>query len=236
MSIKSIRNQIAVFGNFNFPADSDTTVALLKAFGSDGFMPQTVQTVDPFSGLTVQRLTLVSSDFGGSEVSAIVFAPDRIDITTALPVGSDIEPYITAAAKYLARVADRAPNYWRLGLVRDFSVGKFGDGQDVGLLGRLLPIAPNDSFEWSSRWVSVKEVGGEKYNYQIEATKQVGMGIVAGNRLESIEGVKMMHDVSTSPEVTAKRFNAGNVEAELLKMARIIGDDPIAFVGGTNHG
>src|SRR5476649_376442 len=110
MIIKRIRNQIAVFGNFNFPADSDTTVALLNSFGRDGFMPQTLLSVDQSTGQAAQRLSLVSnsSNINGSDVRAIIFAPDRIDITTAMPASDEIAPYIELACKYLARVTDRA--------------------------------------------------------------------------------------------------------------------------------
>lgn len=224
MHPRLLKNQAALFGSFHFPPTPDTTVKLVQAFASLGFMPQVINTADAVSGLNVQKIAL-SRGFD----TQILFASDRIDIVNTMPSVSKIEPFIVEIVDYVSRLDNGSLKFHRVGLVQDFLLEGLSVDRERELRLKLLPHSGDAPNEWMARWVEPRVVNDEKFNVCLEGMTAPGLMMITNNKIQPVNGVKILYDISTSPENGASRFNASNVESILVSLSDIIQQEKSFF-------
>lgn len=218
MQRKILKQQAVLFGNFHFPASPETTVKLLTAFASLGFMPQVLNISDPTSGLTVPKISLAKDE------KQIIFGSDRIDIISAAPVEAELnlDFFIAEVKDYFLRIESGTLKMYRIAIVEDYFLEGLSEAQSESLRTSLVPKSAVGSIEWASRWVTPSIIEDEKYNICLEAMVASGMRMVLPNRVIEIDGVKILHDISTSPESLMNRFGSDNLLDSLKKVATLI--------------
>lgn len=216
MQKKAIKFQAVLFGTFNFPADPDTTVKLMTTFAPLGFMPQVMNVPDPMTGLMAQRIGLTK----GTDVQ-IQFSPDRIDFTAMMPTGS-IEEFVNEVPTNVKLLEQGSLRFNRVALVVDSLLEEMSQADSETLRNKLLPNSGASSIEWIARWVSPLSMDTEQYNVCFEAMKASGLMMVHNGRMQPLNGIKVMSDVSTTPSNTNPRFDANNLHGALLAISKII--------------
>jgi len=217
MQPRLLKNQVALFGSFHFPPTPETIVKLVEAFASLGFMPQVINTNDLVSGLSIQKITLSR----GSDTQ-IQFASDRIDIVNTMPSVSDVAPFIVEVLDYLSRIEKGSLKFTRVGLVQDYLLESLPADREREIRMRLLPHSGESPNEWMARWVEPRVVDDGKYNICLEAMVAPGLMMIMNNKIQPVNGVKVLYDISTSPENMASRFNSSNIEATLNSLNGLI--------------
>lgn len=216
MQKRVIKFQAVLFGTFNFPADPDTTVKLMTAFAPLGFMPQVMNAPDPMTGLMSQRIGLTK----GANVQ-ILFAPDRIDFTAMMPTGS-IEEFVGDVVTNVKHLEHGNLRFNRVALVVDTLLEEMSQADSEALRSKLLPKSGANSIEWMARWVTPLTMDTEQYNVCFEAMKAIGLMLINNGRMQPLNGIKAMSDVSTSPSNTNSRFGADNLHETLDAISKII--------------
>lgn len=218
MNIKILKNHIVLFGKFYFPVNPETTIKLVNAFAPLGFMPSVSAGSDPTSGEMNQQISLTSGD------KHIQFSSDRIDFISGMPIDAELDPefFIGEVADYFARIESGSLRMYRLAIVQDMLLSNLSSMQEESLRTSLLPQSSADSLEWTARHVTPRSVETEKYNICLEAMTGQGMMMLVKNRPIPVQGIKILHDVSTSPEHVSTRFNSENLMVELKKIAKVV--------------
>ncbi|MFC5548158.1 hypothetical protein [Massilia aerilata] len=208
MQRKTLKKQAVVFGSFNFPPAPDTTLKLLQIFASAGFLPQMINMVDPVSGMNSQKFSLVRENY-----FQMHFGSDRIDIFSLDPNDkSDLSSFISETVSLLSRLEGGTLNFTRIALVLDYVLEGANPEQISHLSSRLLPQSTGPLLEWVARWVETRVRGAETYNVCFEANLAQGLHLVVNNQMLAVNGVKIMHDISTSQAHISTRFNIGNLQ------------------------
>ncbi|KAL0630367.1 hypothetical protein Q9L58_010786 [Maublancomyces gigas] len=224
MQITTIKYQAVLFGSFNFPPVTDTTIKLLQAFASLGFMPQVHNLVDTVTGLSMPRISLTQG-----VGTTILFADDRIDIISAMPVDLSIKGFIDTVVDYVSRLDGGNLQFHRIALILDSVLDDLTPEEFERIRTKLLPSVKGAPFEWTARWVLPQTVGDESYNVCFEAVTATGLMLALQNRLQPLSGLKIMHDVSTAPQNLAIRFSGKNLGVSLSAIADIIAVEDQAF-------
>ena len=216
MQKRALRFQAVLFGTFNFPANPDTTIKLMTAFAPLGFMPQVMTVPDPMTGLMSQRIGLTN----GSDVQ-ILFAPDRLDFTATTPSGN-IEEFVNNVVTYVTHLENGNLRFNRVALVIDNILEEMSLAESETLRDKLLPKSGANSIEWVARWVTPLSKDTEQYNVCIEAMSATGLMMIINGQMQPLSGIKVMHDVSTTPSNTNPRFDAKNLDLMLNSISKII--------------
>jgi hypothetical protein len=218
MRLKILKNHAVIFGKFHFPVNPETTVKLVNAFASLGFMPQVVAVADQVTGSITQKISLSTGE------KHIQFDSDRIDFISAAPIDeeSDFDFFINEVADYFSRIENGSLKLFRIAIVQDILLESLSSAQEQSLRTSLLPQSAAESIEWSARWVNPTVVEDEKYNICLEAMTGQGMMMIVKNRPMPVEGIKILHDISTTPENVSARFGIDNLTLELKKIAALI--------------
>lgn len=218
MKTKSIKFQAVLFGTFNFPANPDTTIKLMTAFASLGFMPQVMPVPDPMTGRMSQRIGLTNA----ADVQ-IMFAPDRIDLTATMPSLS-IEEFVKNVVIYVRNLENGSLRFNRVALVIDNILEEMSLAESEALREKLLPKSGENSIEWVARWVTPLSEDTEQYNVCFEAMSAAGLMIITNGNMQPLSGIKVMYDVSTIPSDTNPRFDAENLNLTLNSISKIISE------------
>lgn len=216
MPKRLIKLQAVLFGNFNFPVVPETSVRLLTTFASHGFMPQVMNVPDPMAGVTIQRIGLTK----GTDIQ-VLFAPERIDFTVTMP-SSSIEDFVNDVVSFIEKLEGGTLQFSRIALVSDSLIEEISQADSEALREKLLPSSGNNSIEWVARWVTPITVGSEQYNACFEAMNANGLMMIINGNMKPLSGIKVMHDISTTPLNTTLRFDAKNLNKELNAISDII--------------
>ncbi|OON61194.1 hypothetical protein B0920_19980 [Massilia sp. KIM] len=222
MQRTALKNQVALFGSFSFPAVPDTTIKLLNAFATLGFLPQIVTSVDPTNGLSAQKISLVRG------TDQIHFGNDRIDVFSFLPSSENLNSFLSEVVTYVQRL-DSSLTFTRLGLVHEIDVQAETPEKTLAVRRKLLPESGEDSIEWTARWVNPVTVDGMDYNLCFEAMLAPGLAMVVNNKVTPINGIKVMHDVSTLQNAPGARYDSKNLAEALAAMAAIVERQKLSF-------
>ena len=215
---RAIKFQAVLFGTFNFPANPDTTVKLVTAFAPLGFMPQVMPVTDLMTGQMSQRIGLTN----GSNVQ-ILFAPDRLDFLAMAPSWS-IEEFVDNVVTYVTHLENGSLRFNRVALVIDNILEEMSLAESETLRDKLLPKSGANSIEWQARWVTPLSKDTEEYNVCFEAMSAAGLMMINNGRMQPLNGIKAMHDVSTTPSNTNPRFDAKSLNANLNSISKIISE------------
>lgn len=219
MQKRVIKYQAVLFGTFNFPADPDTTVKLMTTFAPLGFMPQVMTVPEPMTGLSSQRLALTK----GTNVQ-ILFAPDRIDFTATMPSES-VESFVNDVVSNVEQLERGSLRFNRVALVIDTILEEISQAESEVFRDKYLPTSGANSIEWVARWVTPISKESEQYNVCFEAVCAPGMVMVLPNgRMQPLTGLKVMHDISTTPSNTSPRFDASKLHEALSAISKIVSE------------
>ena len=224
MQPRLLKNQAALFGSFHFPPTPDTTVKLVQAFASLGFMPQVINAPDPVTGLIAQRIALSR----GADTH-IQFSPDRIDIVGTMPIVSDTESFIADVVDYVSRIDNGSLKFNRVGLVQDYLLEGLAADRETELRMKLLPHSGERPNEWMARWVEPRVIDDEKYNICLEAMTAPGLMMIMSNKIQAVDGVKVLCDISTTPENLSSRFSIANIKSTMNSLNSIIQQEKTFF-------
>lgn len=225
MKKRTIKFQAVLFGTFNFPANPDTTVKLVTAFAPLGFMPQVMTVPDPMTGQMAQRIGLTN----GSDLQ-MQFAPDRLDFIATTPSWS-VEEFVNNVVAYVTHLENGSLRFNRVALVIDNILEEMSLAESEALRNKLLPKSGANSIEWVVRWVTPLSKDTEGYNVCFEAMSAAGLMMINNGRMQPLNGIKAMHDVSTIPSNTNPRFDAKNLNLMLNSISEIIsGQDDLVLV------
>lgn len=215
MRERILKNQIAVFGRFNFPPVPDVTVALLQAFAVFGFMPTVIHQIDA-NGQMQPKISLTKPD------EQIIFSNDRIDFLQNLPSGDgDLTRFLEEVIQYIACLQSRNLQFNRLAVVTERLLQDLSTDQKEAVRERFAPGAPFGSIEWGFRWVKPQDEQGELMNVSFDIARLSGV-YQEGSRIEQFDGLKVLHDISTSPHNVVFRYNSANVSSGLQAVKQVI--------------
>lgn len=216
MRKKVIKFQAVVFGTFNFPADPGTTVKLMTIFAPHGYMPQVISGQDVMGGGGVSRLSLTKGEF-----LQIVFSPDRIDFSSVMPTIS-VADFVAEVSFCVSQLESGNLRFHRVALVIDNLLEEISSSESDQLRQRLLPNSKEGAIDWTARWVDVIDHADERYNFCFEVLNSAGMMMINNGRMHPLNGIKVMHDVSTTPSNTSHRFDSNNLAKSLSEISKLI--------------
>lgn len=205
MRERILKNQVVLFGRFNFPPVPDVTVSLLQAFAAHGFMPAVIQQIDQ-NGQAEPRISL-----NNAAHSQIVFSNDRIDFFQNVPAASkNLDDFLSLVGQYIGCLHSRNLQFNRIAIVTDSLVTDLSSDVREEVRARFVPNAPVGAAEWTFKWAKVFNDEPMAMNILFEIARLQGV-IQEPNRVEHFDGFKIMHDISTPPDVIAFRYNSENV-------------------------
>lgn len=222
MREKFLRWQAVVYGRFNFQPTPKFTVALISAFAPLGFLPMVVNQSSE-SGAHVQKISL------NKDSIQIIFGKDRIDMVELLPSDdATLEETLDKIELYLSTIPNENLQFNRIALVKeiifqDLTVEQLEFNQE-----KYLPWSKPGAVEWSVRSINNEEVGGEKINVCFDLLRLKGMALANG-RMENLDGIKILHDISTDAEEEEFRFDIKNVIDGFNVLKKIIDDESVKF-------
>jgi hypothetical protein len=215
MQERTLKNQVVVFGNFSFPPVPDVTLSLMQSFAPFGFMPSVVQQVD-INGQMQQKIALTKGDS-----IQIIFGNDRIDFLEAVPEGRNgIGDFYGSVLQYLICLQPRNLMFNRLAMVTERLVYELTPAQGEQLRAQYAGNSPVGAIEWGFRWVQPQSEQEERVNVCLDVSRLQGMLNVRG-KFEQFDGIKIMHDISSSPQNTLPRFNAANASEGFSKLLNV---------------
>lgn len=222
MREKFLRWQAVVYGRFNFDPTPKITVALTSAFAPLGFLPMVVnQSSD--SGNPIKKISL------NKDSIQIVFGKDRIDMVELLPADeATLEETLEKIELYLSTIPTENLQFNRIALVKEIIFQELTDDQLNANQLEYLPWSKPGSVEWSARSINNEEVGNEKINVCFDAIRLKGLALANG-RMENLDGIKILHDISTDADEDEFRFNLTNIIAGFDMLRKVIDEQSVKF-------
>lgn len=216
MQKRIIKIQAVVFGAPNPQTNQTAMVDLIQSFIPEGYMPQTISVQDPISGTINQKLSLIKN-----QEMQIQFSHERVDFLALMPTAST-EDILNSIQKNIGLIYKNNVAFNRIALVLDYILDEFSDEEIEKFRMELLPKSKVNSIEWVSRWVSKQEIDAEEYNICFEAMTANGLMMINNGITHHLNGIKIMHDISTTPSNNTTRFNKDNIKDKLMKINNII--------------
>lgn len=179
-------------------------------------MPQVINTQDAMTGQFSQRISLTRGpDF------QINFAPDRIDFISMMP--SESLAQFTEEVVICARKLEKGSLIFsRISLVEDILLEEINHSQSEALREKLLPHSGENSIEWMARWVTQENNNSEQYNVCFEAINNPNLMMIHNGRMHTMNGIKLMSDVSTTHTNTIARFDIKKLPSIFSTITKII--------------
>lgn len=211
MALQCFKKQLAIFGNFNFPVNSETSLSMMNDLKGLDFIPSLLQSFPPvLDGNGVVRKILSLTNQIDTQIT---FNPDRIDFVESRMNDSDIDGFVSRVVDIVKRLSI-LPNFHRVGLVVegiDFDVSSEKHGE---LITKYCPHAEEDNIEWKVRWVQAKTFGKEIVNACLDV-ERLEAGVIQSGIIEakSHDSIRVQVDFCTTPKNMVERFDRNNFEA-----------------------
>ena len=207
MNERLLKNQISVFGKFHFPPVPQTTIQLTQAFQNFEMMPGMVNFLDQQTGQFGPRISLQRA----IDALQVVFSDDRIDISQNFPVKAmSFEEFFVLSQKLLGCLESFGLRYTRLAIVHEILIDELAESTIGDLVQKILPRSSPDSPEWTARWVNVSQAHDQSVNACCEVQRMAAVLAYPEGKQYQFNGLKLMSDVSTSPQNLEPRFDSNN--------------------------
>ena len=215
MQITKLKYQTTIFGGFNYPPTPETMLRILPRVGPLGYMPQVQNVTEGVTGEIGPRVTLIKDS------SQVFLHNSRIDVLTWLPE-MELEEFISSTVNLLTLLEGGLLFSSRVALVTESMLEELGEHEIENYRRILVPRSDESTLEWTSRWVERKTVGGETYHISFEALRAAGMIMTTNGVSRTLTGIKVQHDVSTSPSNASPRFTQDNMVDSLIEISKIL--------------
>lgn len=198
-----ISEQLAVYGNVDFPPTDQNMASVISLLAPLGYLPNTVQEVSPDGSMTFRMALSNMKD------AQIMFGANKIQIIrSARPDSQDGLGFVGFALGILEKINSvRILNLTRIGLIRDSFLPELSSSQMdesfVNLFGRTESAIP---FEWSFRTTTRCKIESDNDLAVVEIGRSQGT-INDNGRLSDFDRLRLSVDVGTDIDNKTPRYD-----------------------------
>ena len=167
-----IGEQLVIFGNVDFPPTDQNMVNVISALSPMGYMPSTVQELNPNDGSSNIRLVL-----GNLKDTQILFGLNKIQISrTEPPHLPSSGNFINFALGILEKINTfRTFNLNRVCVIRDRFLSEASEPEMNVAYGKIIKIQSDPvPFEWALRTTQKEPIGKESGVVITETSRSQG--------------------------------------------------------------